>query len=155
MNYQIRQNCLISQQIISAIARDESQPNIIFNSIQILKISSTRIKYSSFFSGRWSPPLTRGLLTVDLFNFGWLTILFHFMQAILLLVIEMTAACNYVRKFDYDSFRTGVNKLNHVLLFDRSKYLSQWLLIHMKTSIRCFHAQQEDLPITMPIHQRY
>ena len=32
------------------------------------------------------------------------------MQAILLLVIEMTAACNYVRKFDYDSFRTGVNE---------------------------------------------
>ena len=34
--------------IISAVDRGESQPNIIFNLIQILKVSSTRIKYSSF-----------------------------------------------------------------------------------------------------------
>ena len=34
--------------IISAVDRDDLPPNIIFNPIQILKISSTRIKYSSF-----------------------------------------------------------------------------------------------------------
>ena len=39
------------------------------------------------------------------------------MPAILLSVIEMTTTCNYVRKFDYDSFRTGVNKLNHMFYF--------------------------------------
>ena len=81
--------------IISAVDRDESQPNIIFNLIQILKISSTRIKYSSF-SRRSSPPLSHGLLTDDLFNFSWLTILFHFLQAILLLVIEMTATHDWL-----------------------------------------------------------
>ena len=68
--------------IISAVDRDDLQPN--------------EDQIFLFFSRRSSPPLSHGLLTDDLFNFSWLTILFYFLQAILLLVIEMTATHDWL-----------------------------------------------------------